>query len=87
MSKEEIRRFQQVFLSYAALQERLKSTTDRESFVNLAVKLGKESGCHFTAEEVESAIDEHLQAREQTRLATVEEAIAQYEVPKQQAVW
>ena len=87
MSQEDIRRFKQEFLSYAPLQERLKSTTNRESFVRLAVKLGEESGCHFTVEEVESALDKHLQAREQVRLATVEEAIAQYEVPKQQALW
>ena len=87
MSKEEIRRFQQVFLSYTTLQERLKSTTDRDSFVHLAVKLGEESGCHFTVEEIESALDEHLQTREQAQLATVEEAIAQYEVPKKQPAW
>ena len=87
MSKEDIRRFQQVFLSYVPLQERLKSTTDRDSFVRLAVRLGEESGCHFTTEEVESMIDEHLQSPEQGRLATVEEAIEQFEVPKQPVIW
>lgn len=87
MSKEDIEKFQQAFLSYTTVQERLKATTDRDSFVRLAVKLGEESGCNFTVEEVESVIDEHLQTREQVRLATVEEAIKQFQLPKQQAVW
>lgn len=87
MSKEDIGKFQQAFLSYTTLQERLKATTDRESFVRLAVELGEQSGYKFTAEEVESLLDEYLQSQDQLRFATLEEASEKFEVPKHQKLW
>lgn len=87
MSKEDIERFQQAFLTYTTIQEGLKAITDRDSFVEMTVELGKERECNFTAQEVESLIDEHLKTEELVSFATIEEAIEQFQLPKQQPAW
>lgn len=56
MSRENLERFQEIILNNTVLQERLKATPDKDSFVRLACQMGEESGYNFTAEEVEEVI-------------------------------
>jgi hypothetical protein len=53
---ESFEQFRQIVLNDVALQERLRTTTDHESFVGLVVRTGEERGCHFTPEDVEEAM-------------------------------
>lgn len=76
MSRESLEQFKEVVLKYTTLQERLKATADRESFVKLAVKLGEESGYYFTAEEIEEALQEEVQRLAQQ--PTVEDVIERF---------
>lgn len=56
MSMESFEQFRQIVLHDVSLQERLRATTDPESFVRLVVRAGEEWGCHFTREDVEEAM-------------------------------
>jgi len=46
----------QFLLQDQSVQENLKNATDQESFVQMAVKLGKDKGYKFTIKELEAAI-------------------------------
>lgn len=57
MSLESLEQFRQVYVNSLDLQDQLKATIDNpDSFVDLAVQLGRESGYSFTREEVEHLI-------------------------------
>ncbi|MDB6112364.1 MAG: hypothetical protein JWR69_4114 [Pedosphaera sp.] len=56
MSRENFENFRRRVLADPALQERLRSVSDREAFRTLTVEIGTELGCDFTAEEVEAAL-------------------------------
>jgi hypothetical protein len=45
-----------------SLQERLRETPDRESFLTLLLQLGEERGHDFTVEDVEAAMRESQMA-------------------------
>lgn len=53
---ENFEQFRHMVLQDVALQERLRATTDPYGFVDLVVRVGAEHGCHFTAENVHSAM-------------------------------
>ena len=56
MSQEEFERFRQLVLVDDSLQQQLRETPDRAAFFNLVLRLGRERGCQFTAEDVEDAL-------------------------------
>jgi predicted ribosomally synthesized peptide with nif11-like leader len=62
MSKESFEQFRQLVLQDTALQERLRETFDRETFITLVVRLGEERGYGFTARDVEAALRASQQA-------------------------
>ncbi len=55
---EDLERFVQLVLAERDLLDQLRATAELESFAALAVRLGREWGCDFTAEEVRSAVRE-----------------------------
>jgi Aspartyl/Asparaginyl beta-hydroxylase/Nif11 domain len=61
-SPDDLERFRQVVLSDLKLQQRLRETSDRESFVRLVVALAKERGYRFTARDAEEALQAAWQA-------------------------
>jgi hypothetical protein len=66
MAREDLERFRERVLREPALQERLMQAPDTRSFTELAVGLGAEQGCAFTAEELQAAMQEARRAlREQ----------------------
>ncbi|ARV57832.1 hypothetical protein BZZ01_03555 [Nostocales cyanobacterium HT-58-2] len=58
MSRANVENFYQELLKDSALQEQLRTATDRDSTAALAVELGKEKGYGFTLEEAQAYIDE-----------------------------
>jgi hypothetical protein len=48
--------FQERVFADRDLQDRLRAVTDRDAFIALVVQAGEESGFHFTATDVASAI-------------------------------
>lgn len=77
MSKASLEQFYQEILKDQALQERLRTVTDRDSMAALAVELGKEKGYSFTIEEVQVYIDEWTASRPQQELSDEQlEAVA-----------
>lgn len=57
MSPEEgLERFRQLVLQDLALQEALREKTNWEFFMTCVVRLGRERGCEFAAEDVEAAL-------------------------------
>ena len=56
MSRESFEQFRQLVLRDITLQEQLRETPDRESFLKLVLQLGAERGYSFVAEDVEAAI-------------------------------
>ncbi|MGB7924193.1 MAG: Nif11-like leader peptide family natural product precursor [Pyrinomonadaceae bacterium] len=62
MSRESFEQFRQLVLQDTVLQERLRETVDRETFVHLVVRLGEERGYAFTALDVEAAMRASQQA-------------------------
>ena len=62
MSRESFEQFRQLVLQDISLQERLRETPDRESFLTLVVQLGEELGHDFTVEDVEAAMRESQMA-------------------------
>lgn len=61
-SREELERFRQVVLEDDQLLEQLRQTADQESFAALAVQLGWQRGCAFSAEHVRAALQEARRA-------------------------
>lgn len=59
MSKK-IEEFHQLVIQDSSLKERLKQSSDQESFVKLAVQLGEEKGYSFTPREVEAYINQNM---------------------------
>lgn len=59
MSKE-IEQFHRLVIQDSALKERLKQSSDQESFVKLAVQLGEERGYSFTSSEVEAYVNRNM---------------------------
>lgn len=58
MSVKNLQDFYQVVLTDTALQDRLKTATDGQSFVSLAVALGEEKGYSFSFEDVETVLNQ-----------------------------
>ena len=56
MLKKSLEQFYQLIGKNSSLQEKLMATTDQESFVSMAVKLGQQLGYDFTSEEMNQAI-------------------------------
>jgi len=52
----ELRRFQDAVLGDLNLQDRLRQTSDRESFMRLVVRTGREHGYRFAPADVEDAL-------------------------------
>jgi hypothetical protein len=53
-----LERFRQLVLADPELLARLRATADLESFSHLAVQLGRERRCEFTAADVGTAVRE-----------------------------
>lgn len=65
MSRESLEQFYQRVLQDTALQEQLRSAPDRASIISRAVELGQQNGFSFTAQEVEEAIAQISQQRQE----------------------
>jgi hypothetical protein len=77
MSLASLEQFRQVSVNSPELQEQLKSTIDNpNSFVDLAVQLGRQSGYSFTREEVKNLILPEA-ANQRIEPLTVEDALRQ----------
>jgi hypothetical protein len=61
-SPEDLQLFRQVVLKDLNLQERLRQTDDRESFVRLVVGLGRQLGYRFNTIDVDNALQAEQQA-------------------------
>ncbi|MGO8835826.1 MAG: Nif11-like leader peptide family natural product precursor [Limisphaerales bacterium] len=61
-SSGHLERFSQMVLADRQLHEQLRTTADLESFIALAVRLGRERGCELTAEEIRAAVQERRRA-------------------------
>lgn len=62
MSQTSLEQFCERVLENQALQEKLRSITDRAAFSAAVVELGAEQGFSFTSDEVEIAIRGNMQA-------------------------
>ena len=60
--RQNLERFGELVLADRALHEQLRASRDVETFAALAVKLGSECGCVFTAEVVRNALNERRRA-------------------------
>jgi hypothetical protein len=56
MSQEGLEKFRQLIWQEPTLQERLRATPDRASFIALTLQLGAERGYSFTVDEIEEAL-------------------------------
>ena len=79
MSRESLEQFQSAFMQNTILQEQVKATLDKQSFVSLLINLGEEAGYSFTAEEVEYFIQEQG-LNHSTDLATSENAMKLFKI-------
>ena len=61
-SSEQLRLFRQTVLNDLKLQQRLRLTDDRESFIRLLVGLGRELGHRFNASDADNALRAEQQA-------------------------
>jgi len=61
-SPAELQRFRQTVLNDLNLQQRLRQTDDRESFIRLLVGLGRQLGYSFTAADADNAMRAEQQA-------------------------
>ncbi|HWV99591.1 MAG TPA: Nif11-like leader peptide family natural product precursor [Candidatus Acidoferrum sp.] len=57
-SRSPFERFAQLVLEDGEVHKTLREAPDAESFIALAVELGRTHGCPFTAETVRSALQE-----------------------------
>jgi len=60
--REQWAQFRELVLADRELHDRLRATTTQTEFVALAVQLGAERGCVFTAQWVETAVCEQRRA-------------------------
>ena len=60
--RKNLERFGELVLADFGLHEKLRATVGAEAFAALAVQLGAERGCMFTAETVREALDERRRA-------------------------
>ncbi len=56
MPEADFESFRRLVLQDLQLQAQLRDESDQQEFIALAVRLGAERGCHFTAEEVTGAL-------------------------------
>ncbi len=61
-SANDLNCFCQLVLEDATLHAQLRETSNLESFVALAVRLGQENGCVFTPQEVQEALRQKRRA-------------------------
>ena len=59
----DLERFREMVLADRELHEQLRAAVAEEIFITLAVRLGRERGCAFTAAEVEAALREQRRIR------------------------
>ena len=60
--QQNLERFGELVLADRELHDRLRAAANQEAFVALAVQLGAERGCAFTAPVVQAAINEKRRA-------------------------
>ena len=60
--RQNLARFCDMALADRQLHQRLCATVDVESFAALAVHLGRDQGCEFSVEDVQTAIRERRRA-------------------------
>jgi hypothetical protein len=60
--RQNLARFGELALADRKLHDRLRAATDEAAFAALAVRLGAERGCRFTAAAVEAAVREQRRA-------------------------
>lgn len=58
MALQDLERFRQIVLQQPALEEQLLQAPAGQAFTELALRLGAEHGCPFTAEELREALRE-----------------------------
>ncbi|HEY9852264.1 MAG TPA: Nif11-like leader peptide family natural product precursor [Leptolyngbyaceae cyanobacterium] len=76
MSRESLEQFKEAVLKYTTLQERLKATANFESFIELAVKIGQESGYDINHDDVLGAL--HEESERQAKPPTIEDLVARF---------
>ena len=79
-----LQEFIQVVLTDQMLQEQLKAAPDWESFVELAIQLGKGKGYSFTSEDLETMIVQQDQLS--VELSTIDSLTEQPQI-QQNAYW
>jgi hypothetical protein len=57
-----LERFRQLVLADPALHDQLRQSANRESFIALAVRLGAEHDCAFTADDVRAGLRDSRRA-------------------------
>jgi hypothetical protein len=62
VASQNLERFRLLVLADRHLHDQLRQTADVDAFVALAVRLGTERGCVFTADEVRAALRERRRA-------------------------
>jgi len=60
--RQNLERFGELVLADTELHDQLRATANEAAFVALAVRLGAERGCHFTASVVEGVVSEQRRA-------------------------
>jgi hypothetical protein len=60
--RQQLERFGELVLADRELHDRLRDTANQEAFIELAIRLGAERGCVFTAPVVEAALREQRRA-------------------------
>jgi hypothetical protein len=60
--RQNLERFGELVLADRALHDQLRATANEAAFVALAVRLGAERGCDFTAPVVQAAVNEKRRA-------------------------
>lgn len=60
--RQNLERFGELVLSDRALHDQLRAAANESAFVALAVQLGAERGCDFSASVVEAAVREQRRA-------------------------
>jgi Nif11 domain len=59
---QNLERFRELVLADRELHDQLRAAATRQDFIALAVRLGAERGCVFTAAQVEAALREQRRA-------------------------
>jgi hypothetical protein len=60
--RQNLAHFGDLVLADRDLHDQLRAAENVESFITLAVRLGAERGCHFSAATVQSAVEEKRRA-------------------------